>query len=221
MIIKQLVDEDFINYKKAAMFIGFPTCDWKCEKDCGLKGLCQNSELFNSPEINISIDDLVSRYQNNPITSAFVFGGLEPFDSFDDLHDLVKTIRIKFNILDDIVIYTGYYKNEIIDKLYKLAIYDNIIIKYGRFIPNQKSHYDNILGINLASDNQYAEKLIFKVEKTDMYDDVKNKVDTNDGYCPCRLDKISDNKCMCKEFRDQIKNKIPGECHCGMYILTI
>ena len=43
MIIKQLVDEDFVNYKKPSMFIGFPTCDWKCERECGHQGLCQNS----------------------------------------------------------------------------------------------------------------------------------------------------------------------------------
>ena len=24
------------------------------------------------------------------------------------------------------------------------------------------------------------------------------------GYCPCRLEKTPDTKCMCKEFRDQI-----------------
>ena len=35
----------------------------------------------------------------------------------------------------------------------------NIIIKYGRFIPDSKSRYDNILGITLASDNQYAEEI--------------------------------------------------------------
>jgi hypothetical protein len=35
----------------------------------------------------------------------------------------------------------------------------NIIIKYGRYIPNQASHYDNVLGVYLASNNQFAEKI--------------------------------------------------------------
>ena len=35
--------------------------------------------------------------------------------------------------------------------------FKNIIIKFGRYVPNQKEHYDEILGINLASSNQYAE----------------------------------------------------------------
>jgi hypothetical protein len=41
-----------------------------------------------------------------------------------------------------------------------LKNFDNIIIKYGRFIPNQEQHYDETLGVNLASNNQYAERLI-------------------------------------------------------------
>ena len=40
-----------------------------------------------------------------------------------------------------------------------LSYFDNIIIKFGRYIPNKQSHYDNILGVNLASDNQYAVKI--------------------------------------------------------------
>ncbi|MBO7525738.1 MAG: ferredoxin thioredoxin reductase catalytic beta chain [Clostridia bacterium] len=38
------------------------------------------------------------------------------------------------------------------------------------------------------------------------------------GYCPCRLERIDDNKCMCKEFRDQIKDEnFEGYCHCRLY----
>ena len=38
------------------------------------------------------------------------------------------------------------------------------------------------------------------------------------GYCPCRLEKIEDNKCMCKEFRDQISDEnYEGYCHCRLY----
>ena len=38
------------------------------------------------------------------------------------------------------------------------------------------------------------------------------------GYCPCRLEKSEDNKCMCKEFRDQIADpNFEGFCHCLLY----
>lgn len=39
-----------------------------------------------------------------------------------------------------------------------------------------------------------------------------------DGYCPCRRERIPDNKCMCKEFRDQIADpEYEGYCHCMLY----
>ena len=43
---------------------------------------------------------------------------------------------------------------------------------------------------------------------------VRAALKENDGYCPCKLTHIPDNKCMCKEFREQAE----GECHCGLYI---
>ena len=39
------------------------------------------------------------------------------------------------------------------------SCFPNIIIKFGRFIPNQEGHYDEVLGINLASKNQFGEKI--------------------------------------------------------------
>lgn len=156
--IKQLQDEDFVNYKKPCMFIGFPHCSFKCEKDCGIK-CCQNSELFNSPNIQLYISTIVQRYVNNNITSAIVMGGLEPFDTEEDLINLIFELRKETN--DDIIIYTGYNKEEIQyrESYKKIVNFKNIIIKFGRFIPNQEKHFDQVLGVNLASDNQYAEKV--------------------------------------------------------------
>ncbi len=44
--------------------------------------------------------------------------------------------------------------------------------------------------------------------------EIKNKIKEKGGYCPCKLLKNDDTKCMCKEFREQKE----GECHCGLYI---
>lgn len=159
MIIKQLRDEDFTNYKLPSMVIGFPSCTFKCEKECSCKGMCQNSELAKSPNIEISAKDIVARYNSSPISQALVCGGLEPFDSETSLLELMFTFREKSS--DPIVIYTGYYKEEISEYIYKsiCKYIPNVIIKWGRYIPNQKPHYDEVLGVYLASDNQYAEKI--------------------------------------------------------------
>jgi len=154
MIIKGIREESFSDYLMPNMFIAFPSCTFKCERECG-KQMCQNSDLVLSPNIEVDNEVIINRFLNNPITKAFVFGGLEPFDSWFDLIELVKDIRV---ITDaPIVIYTGYYKSEIEDKIDVLKNYKNIIIKFGRFIPDQRSHFDKILGVELASDNQYVE----------------------------------------------------------------
>ena len=157
MKIKGIRDEDFTQYKKPSMFIAFPNCDFKCEKDCGKK-ICQNSQLATSDSIEVTILSIVKRYLKNPITQAIVFGGLEPFDSWVELKRLVSLFRTETQ--DDIVIYTGYEKREVENNMLKyLRAYRNIIVKFGRFIPDQQSHYDEVLGINLASQNQYAERI--------------------------------------------------------------
>ena len=159
MKIKGLQDEDFVNYKKPSMFIGTSLCDWKCcNEQCLDKSICQNSSLANSKTIDVSADEIYRRYINNPITKAVVIGGLEPMLQFSEVLDLVKIFRDS-DCNDDIVIYTGYYKEEIADKIPLLSKYKNIVIKYGRYIPNQEKHYDEVLGVYLASSNQYAERI--------------------------------------------------------------
>lgn len=38
------------------------------------------------------------------------------------------------------------------------------------------------------------------------------------GYCPCRLERSEKNKCICEEFRNQIKDpNFEGYCHCMLY----
>lgn len=156
MLIKGIIDEDFINYKKPCMVIEFPYCSFKCDKECG-KQVCQNGALANSPNINIERMDLVNRYLKNDITQSIVMQGLEALDSWNDLITLIFLFRCYTN--DDIVIYTGYNESEVSEQIERLRYFKNIIIKFGRYIPNQQAHYDDILGVNLASNNQYAIKI--------------------------------------------------------------
>lgn len=161
MLIKGIIDEDFVNYKKPAMVIEFPSCDFKCDKECG-KAVCQNNPLTKIHNIKIEEEYIIERYLKNPITEAIVCQGLEPLDSDSpfDIMALLTFLRKKYNRDDDFVIYTGYNKNEIEDWIIdSLKNFGNVIIKYGRYIPDQTPHYDKVLGVNLASDNQYAERL--------------------------------------------------------------
>lgn len=167
-----LVDEDFVNYKLPSMFVGFPHCTCKCDKEYG-KVICQNNPLLNSPTISITKEDLCERYINNPITSAIVIGGLEPMEDDIDLISFVNCLRNKYECYDPIVIYTGYTEQELINgwrdgregsesifanHWQSLISYENIVVKFGRFIPDMPSRFDDVLGVKLASENQYAKE---------------------------------------------------------------
>lgn len=157
MILKGVIFEDFVNYRKPSMVLEFPICkNFKCDKECG-EQVCQNSLLAQSPNIEIYPISLIKKYLNNPISEAIVCQGLEPFDSWPDLIDFLYYFRQYSQ--DDFVIYTGYTEKEIQDKIDTLKNFKNVIIKFGRYIPNQPKHFDEVLGVSLASPNQYAKIL--------------------------------------------------------------
>lgn len=149
MKLLDVVYYDIVNYKKPSMFLIFPNCSFKCGRD-----ICQNCALAEEPVHDILIKDLIQEYSNLPLTNAVVCGGLEPMDSWEDLQTFVMNFR--YYTPDDIVIYTGYTEEEIKDKIKWLSLYENIIIKFGRYIPNQEHHFDELLGVELVSPNQYA-----------------------------------------------------------------
>ena len=158
LTIKGIIDEDFVNYKLPSMTIMFPKCSFKCDKESG-RTLCQNSSLANEPDIVVGVRSLCERYVRNDITKAVVMQGLEPMDSFEEAIAFTKYLRKSYQCDDDIVIYTGYTPNEIEEKIERLKPFGNIVIKYGRYVDGQKNHYDDVLGVFLSSDNQYAVRL--------------------------------------------------------------
>ena len=160
MKIKNIIDEDFVNYKKASMFIGTCYCDWKCCKEANIPiSTCQNYQLSSAFKREVPIEALVDRYLRNPITNAIVVGGLEPMLQFQDIKELILCLRNN-GCMDDFVIYTGYYENELEEQIkWFQKNTENVIVKFGRYIPKRESHFDELLGIYLASENQYAKKI--------------------------------------------------------------
>ena len=165
MVLKNIIYEDFVNYKKPSMFLIFPKCSFKCDKENG-SALCQNSALTKEPDLNVDKEWVIKSYLNNPISEAIVCGGLEPMDSILDLLSFIDCLRHGHDCNDPIVIYTGYTEEELekgeyggyVSDLAKnywenIKKYGNIIVKFGRYRPNNKPHYDEILGVQLISDN--------------------------------------------------------------------
>lgn len=47
---------------------------------------------------------------------------------------------------------------------------------------------------------------------------VKDGLKRTGGYCPCRLQRNEETKCICKEFREQVADpEFEGYCHCMLY----
>lgn len=156
--LKNVIAEDFINYKQPSMFLVTAQCDWKCCKELDVPiSVCQNQPLATSSTKSFDIYTIVDSYLKNSISKSVVFGGLEPFMQFSEVLDFIKIFREACN--DTVIIYTGYNEDELTKEIEQLKNYNNIIIKFGRYIPNQKEHFDETLGVNLASDNQYAKQI--------------------------------------------------------------
>lgn len=168
MKVRGIVFEDFVNYKEPALYIAMPYCSFKCDKECGHQ-VCQNEPLTQEPIVDIDKEDLIEEFLNNSITRAVVFGGLEPLDSFMDVLSFVDSLRRQHDDLSPIIIYTGYTEEEVeagavdagpqdlmAENWRILCSYPGIIVKFGRFRPNEESHLDKLLGVRLASPNQYA-----------------------------------------------------------------
>ena len=158
MKVRNLIDQDIVNYKKTSMFISVCHCDFKCCKQLGLDVcICQNSPIAKSEIFEIQEEKLIKRYLDNELSCSIVFGGLQPFLQFEQVKSFIRKFRQKSD--DEIIIYTGYYKDQIKGQIQQLKNYCNIIIKFGRYIPNGTAHYDQVLGVFLANKQQYAQKI--------------------------------------------------------------
>lgn len=162
MILLDIIEYDIVNYKDPAMFLIFSTCNgFKCEKENNED--CPNRSLSNMDKVLVSAESVFRRYSSQELTRAIVCGGLEPFDTPEDLIELITTLQNN-NFSDTLVIYTGYNKDEtevdsILLTLYKQKPCFDFVIKYGRYLKKQnRSTYSDELGINLASSNQFAIK---------------------------------------------------------------
>lgn len=172
MRLKAVKPDDFTNYKDpegwSSLFIGMGTCDWKCCIAAGIPvETCQNSELAQAPIVELKAADLLKRYAWE--SGSVVVGGLEPFNDMESLKELATAYRDFVSYLnsetelDKLVIYTGYNPDEVINRVEE--IYNivkgklTLIVKFGRFVPGQKPHFDDVLGVELVSDNQFAKRI--------------------------------------------------------------
>lgn len=149
------VKEVFQDYKKSALMLGTCFCDWKCCKESGFPvTLCQNHSISKQGFHTVTFKQVLD-YVRKSYTDAVLFAGLEPFMQKKEVLSCVRYLREK-GVTKDIVIYTGYYLEELNEEVLEVCENCHVILKCGRFIPNRKPVFDKVLGVTLASDNQYG-----------------------------------------------------------------
>ena len=152
--LKDIV-EVFQDYKKPALLLCTCYCDWKCCAESGTdSSLCQNSRIAKQREVKTPFASILKKV-NASLTDAVIFGGLEPMMQIDEVVQCIEYLR-KNGVEKDIIIYTGYYIEELDSSILYRLKNANVILKCGRFIPNRPSKLDPTLGVVLASDNQYG-----------------------------------------------------------------
>ena len=91
--LKQVVAEDFCNYKLPSMFLITCFCDWKCCTEGNFDtSVCQNFSLKDYPIKEYPFILLYKFYMSNPITKAIIVGGLEPLLQSEELYNLISFI---------------------------------------------------------------------------------------------------------------------------------
>ena len=51
---------------------------------------------------------------------------------------------------------------------------------------------------------------------------VREGLEKTGGYCPCRLERTPENKCICDEFKAQMADpEFEGFCHCFLYYKSL
>ena len=161
VVLIDVKTDNITDYKKTSLLLVFPYCSNKCKN-------CQNILLQNcTTTLSVKPSDVLDLYQNLKTHNAIVMAGLEPFDSFDDVLSILSELN-HLNKNTDIVIYTGYTKEEYkkqfesdLIKEYKSAVERNpgidfnLLVKVGRYDEEYKhSWYSEALGVNLATTNQ-------------------------------------------------------------------
>ncbi len=65
------------------------------------------------------------------------------------------------------------------------------------------------------------ERIMAKIrlnEDTQVVKMIREGLASRGGYCPCKIAATEDNRCMCREFREQIEDPdFEGFCHCMLY----
>ena len=55
-------------------------------------------------------------------------------------------------------------------------------------------------------------------DNKEIVNEIREGLKQTGGYCPCRVERSDETKCICREFKEQIADPdFEGYCHCMLY----
>ena len=55
-------------------------------------------------------------------------------------------------------------------------------------------------------------------DNKEIVNEIREGLKPTGGYCPCRVERSDETKCICREFKEQIADPdFEGYCHCMLY----
>ena len=55
-------------------------------------------------------------------------------------------------------------------------------------------------------------------DNKEIVNEIRKGLKHTGGYCPCRVERSDETKCICREFKEQIADPdFEGYCHCMLY----
>lgn len=147
--VRSLVDEDTGHYKETSFFIETSLAPLSLDEGFN----------FSMKVARLLSWNLISHYMDNPLMTAIVFKGDEPFQQYEGIFHFIKLLREDRFCMDTVVIYSDLSRADIHEEVERLKIFPNIIVKFEPHIREYPPYFDNLLGATLSSDNQYALKI--------------------------------------------------------------
>lgn len=105
------------------------------------------------------------------------------------------------------------------DTAYQLFIEKGIDTMPILQINNDLKQFKEAMDFLNKTDTQYKGVISvmpnnFNIIKNDNVEKIEKALYDNGGYCPCKIQKSHETKCICEEFKSQTTE---GNCHCGLY----
>ena len=132
---------------------------------------------------------------------------------------MLQSLKKKEQVLDEIIRLDDRQKDTLMDPECPFDVFDETVEAKSACI-DQLNQLDS--GFEKLLQKEDKKMSVTLNPDKEVVNTIREGLKRTGGYCPCRLQRTEENKCMCKEFRDQIADpNFEGFCHCMLYYKSL